>query len=51
MFTLLHSEWPKLSGVLAILCAIGLNKKYDLVSDHYFDRTGPLVSIISFCIY
>ena len=24
-FTLLHSEWPKLSGVLAILSAIGFN--------------------------
>ena len=25
--TLLHSEWPKLHRVLAILSAIGLNKK------------------------
>ena len=25
LLTLLHSEWPKLYGVLAILSAIGLN--------------------------
>ena len=25
--TLLHSDWPKLNGVLAILSAIGLNMK------------------------
>ena len=31
--TLLHSEWPKLYGVLAILSAIGLNKVYSYKKD------------------
>ena len=30
--TLLHSEWPKLKGVLAILSAIGLNGLVQLAS-------------------
>ena len=32
MLTLLHSEWPKLCRVLAILSAIGLINMY-----HYFE--------------
>ena len=33
--TLLHSEWPKLYGVLAILSAIGLTRKLDLGTYSY----------------
>ena len=29
-FTLMHSEWPKLHRVLAILSAIGLRKEFAL---------------------
>ena len=35
-FTLLHSEWPKLHRVLAVVSAIGLNRDHlkILLKDH-----------------
>ena len=38
--TLLHSEWPKLYGVLAILSAVGLSAKGKT------DQTGQLPGLI-----
>ena len=45
-FTLLHSEWPKLYGVLAVLSATGLNKSISSFRGFW----GMLIIFIVFCI-
>ena len=39
--TLLHSEWPKLYGVMAILNAIGLKTRVSVDSDKRADHELP----------
>ena len=39
--TLLHSEWPKLNGVLAVLSAIGL-KSHNNDYYYYMEECAPL---------
>ena len=52
-FTLLHSEWPKLHRVLAILSAVGLRCQGDNISSLYF-RIGEIkkteVNLHTICI-